>query len=248
MRLILLLLISLNFVFANRQDNLFSEANELYKNQEFRKAIELYNEVKHNGYTSPELFYNLGNAYYKTDQIGKAILNYEKALKINPTDEDIIFNLNIAKLKTVDKIDQVPEVFIVRSWRNLVESMDSNAWSYTSITVFFLFIFFIAVFIFSRTGTIKKLSFAVASFFLLFAIILSIASFEKLQIERDKNYAIILEPSVYIKSAPSDSSTDLFILHEGTKLNIITKDGNWLKFKLSDGSEGWIQSNTIGRI
>ncbi|MDC1068349.1 tetratricopeptide repeat protein [Candidatus Kapabacteria bacterium] len=248
MKYLFLFILSLYLVSASEADIEFSNANNLYKSGNFAEAIDSYIKIKDNGYQSPELYYNLANSYYKLDEIGLSILYYEKALKIHPNDEDILFNLNIAKLKTVDKIDNLPEIFIVKYWKQLVNTATSNTWSYISITIFFIFIISIAIFIFSNSSFYKKLFFAAGLVLLITSVLLSVASFQKLQIERDENSAIIVSPSVYVKSAPSESSTDLLILHEGTKINITTKDGEWRKFSLSDGTEGWVKASYIAII
>jgi tetratricopeptide (TPR) repeat protein len=245
MKLISIFLISLGILFAGEAEENFAKANEYYKSGEYAKAIDTYTTILNNGYRSSSLYFNLANSYYKLDEIGLAILYYEKAKKLNPTDEDIEFNLKIAQLKTVDKIDKVPEFYLSKLWKDIVGSMNSNMWSYISIIIFFLFVLSIAIFIFSRSPVIKKAFFALGVIFMVSAITLSIASYQRLSIDLEENTAIITVPSVYVKSAPSDSSTDLLILHEGTKINILAKDGDWRKFKLTDGTEGWLHSNAI---
>lgn len=58
--------------------------------------------------------------------------------------------------------------------------------------------------------------------------------------------AIIMAPSVTVKSTPNQSGTDLFILHEGRK--VIIKDNTmkeWKEIKLEDGNVGWVPTNVI---
>ena len=61
--------------------------------------------------------------------------------------------------------------------------------------------------------------------------------------------AIVTAPSVTVKSTPAKNGTDLFILHEGTKVNIT--DGSmrgWLEIRIADGKEGWIERNKLEEI
>ena len=51
---------------------------------------------------------------------------------------------------------------------------------------------------------------------------------------------IILAPSVVVRSSPSESGTELFILHEGTKIKVNEEVSGWQNIKLIDGREGWI--------
>ena len=54
--------------------------------------------------------------------------------------------------------------------------------------------------------------------------------------------AVIFAPSVNGKSSPDNSGTDLFVLHEGSKVTIEDNLGEWYEIKLSDGNKGWVPS------
>ena len=48
-----------------------------------------------------------------------------------------------------------------------------------------------------------------------------------------------------ISSSPDEKGTDLFMLHEGTKVSLIGKEGDWMEIRLSDGNEGWAELRHI---
>lgn len=58
--------------------------------------------------------------------------------------------------------------------------------------------------------------------------------------------AIVMQPSVTVKSTPNESGTDLFVLHEGTKvyINDNTMKG-WKEVSLEDGNRGWVPTESI---
>ena len=61
--------------------------------------------------------------------------------------------------------------------------------------------------------------------------------------------AIIMEPSVTVRSTPSTSGTELFILHEGKKVTI--KDDSmkdWKEIEIEDGNIGWLPASAIEQI
>ena len=64
----------------------------------------------------------------------------------------------------------------------------------------------------------------------------------------DSHKAIIYNPVVSGKSSPDNSGTDLFVLHEGTKVSIEDEVGEWLKIRLSDGNVGWVPINSLNII
>jgi uncharacterized protein YgiM (DUF1202 family) len=61
--------------------------------------------------------------------------------------------------------------------------------------------------------------------------------------------AIIMAPAATVKSTPAKQGTDLFILHEGTKVTI-TDDSmkEWREIRLADGKEGWIERSQLELI
>ena len=76
----------------------------------------------------PNVYYNLGNSYYKIGEIAKAVLNYERALLLQPGNADIRANLEVARAKTIDKVEPVPEVFFVSWIKSLTNSMSVDAY------------------------------------------------------------------------------------------------------------------------
>jgi SH3-like domain-containing protein len=62
--------------------------------------------------------------------------------------------------------------------------------------------------------------------------------------ERDE--AIIMRPVISVKSSPSaETSQDLFILNEGTKVRVSDEVGSWNNIELADGRQGWLQTSDI---
>jgi SH3-like domain-containing protein len=58
--------------------------------------------------------------------------------------------------------------------------------------------------------------------------------------------AIVMRPVSSVKSSPAaESSQDLFVLHEGTKVNILDQVGSWSNIELADGRQGWIKASDI---
>ena len=58
--------------------------------------------------------------------------------------------------------------------------------------------------------------------------------------------AIVMRPVVSVKSSPStEAAQDLFILHEGTKVEILDQVGSWSNIELADGRQGWIRTSEI---
>ncbi len=230
------------------QTDLLQKGNELYAKDEFKQAIDVYNQLLMTNLESPEVYFNLGNAYYKTGQYTLSILNYERAKLLSPDDEDIDFNLQVANQHVVDSIQELPGVFIVRWWDSLVNSQTTDAWAIISLISFILFLTLAGLYFFSRTADIRRISFWSACF--LITITLFSWSFAARQKGRMVNhsFAIVMQPTVTVKSSPSEKGTNLFVVHEGLKVKITDQLGDWLEIRLADGNKGWLLTESIERI
>lgn len=223
-----------------------AEADSAYFKGNYADAIALYEGILKRGKESSELYYNLGNSYYKSKDMAKAILNYERALLLNPGDGDIKFNLKLAQNKTVDNIVPVSEIFLVTWIRSLTDRMGEKGWAKIALASFILALAMIALYIFSQKVGWKKIGFVAAVILVAVCIFSNVfASIQKSDLVHRED-AIIMSPSVTARSTPNESGTELFILHEGTKVRI--KDNTmkeWKEVQLEDGNVGWIPANTI---
>lgn len=221
-------------------------ADEAYANGDYQLAIQLYEQILETQGEAAAIYYNLGNSYYKGTNIAKAILNYERALLLAPGDADIRFNLDLAKSKTVDKITPLSEIFFITWIKSIANLLNSDVWAIIAVVFFLSFIFLICIYLFVKKLVVRKFAFFLSLLSLLLCVVSNFAASYQKGIREDKNSAIVMQPSVTIKSTPDNSGTDLFILHEGCKVEI--KDNSmreWKEIRLEDGNVGWIPANAI---
>jgi tetratricopeptide (TPR) repeat protein len=231
---------------AETNKNLFDAANKTYKAGHYTEAIEQYTLLVSKGAQSTELYYNLGNAYYKDHQIGLAILSYEKAIKLSPDDEDTRQNLRLANSKITDRITPVQELSIVTSWRHFKNKHSSTTWAIWSIVLVWAALLCMAFYLFA--ASLRRAGFYTGVLFLAISCWLVYMGYMRYQVETHPDMAILTTSNTYVKSAPNTTGTDLFIIHEGIKLNILDQVGEWVKVRLLDGKVGWIPRNTFAMI
>lgn len=222
-----------------------AEGDSAYIKNDFASAIQIYESLLQQG-EAPEIYYNLGNCYYKTGDIARAILNYERALLLSPGNTDIRANLEIARSKAIDKVTPVPEIFFITWIKSLVNSQSSDAWARTGIISFLLLLVSLAIFFFTQHIKWKKIGFSAAILFLIVTVLSNLFASQQKSYLTNRNDAIILSPSVTVRSTPSESGTSLFVLHEGRKVEI--KDNSmreWKEIRLEDGKVGWVPSSSI---
>lgn len=248
--LALLVLMSLPFA-AEAQDkgyvdSLWNAANQAYTEGRWSDAIDGYGLISGMGLESAALYCNTGDAYFKDGNVAKAILYYERALKLDPSYSDARFNLELLNSGIQDRIDPVPE-FLLKAWtRDLCYIMDSDAWAVCFIVFFALTLAMALLFILAPTAGGRRTGFFTGLVMLVIATLsLTFSIWQKRDSMRADD-AVVMRPVTSVKSSPSsESSTDLFIIHEGTKVKIIDAVGQWNNIELADGRQGWIPSGDI---
>ncbi|MBR2370104.1 MAG: tetratricopeptide repeat protein [Paludibacteraceae bacterium] len=221
------------------------KAEEAYAASDYDKALEIYKSVLDKGYESADLYYNVANCFYRKGELAPSILNYERALRIDPSHEDAKHNLSLAESKTVDNIDTLGRVFLVDWWNSFSNLTSADSWAFISIVLFIITLVSLSVYIFVRKIWVRKLGFSVAVIALFFTIISFCSAYTRYNVETSKNQAIVFSQTVTIKSSPDNSGNNLFILHEGTKVNIKSRLGEWVEIITSDGNSGWLPANAI---
>ena len=225
-----------------------SEADSAYVRGQYQQAIADYEALLKQG-GSAELYYNLGNAYYRTENVTKAVLNYERALQLSPGDRDIRFNLQIARSKTIDKIVPESEMFFITWYHALVNLMSVDAWARVALISLALVIVLLLVYLFASRIWLRKVGFFCGLVLLVLFVLSNIFAWQQKQNLLFRKGAIIMEPSVTVKSTPAKNGTDLFILHEGTKVSITDSSmRGWLEIRIADGKEGWVERNKLEEI
>jgi tetratricopeptide (TPR) repeat protein len=220
-------------------------ADSAYAQGKYQQAIKDYEELLKQG-VSAELYYNLGNAYYRTEDITHAVLNYERALLLSPGDRDIRFNLQMARSKTIDKITPETEMFFVTWYRSLVNLMSVDAWAVTALLSLALAIVLVLLYLFADRIWLQKIGFFGFIVLLLVFILSNVLAHAQKQELVNRSGAIIIGAAVNVKSTPAKNGTDLFILHEGTKVEIT--DGamkDWKRVRMADGKDGWVEAKDL---
>ena len=236
---------SLQQISSNIEDATKAEGDSAYMKNDYASAIQIYEALLNRG-EAADIYYNLGNSYYKAGDIAKAILNYERALLLQPGNGDIRANLEIARSKTVDKVEPVPEIFFVSWTKSLINSMSVDSWAVCGVVCFILLIVSLYLFIFSKQIVLKKAGFISGIVFLAVTILANVFANQQKDELTNRNSAIVINPSVTVRSTPSESGTSLFILHEGHKVGV--KDGSmkdWKEIRLEDGKVGWVPASAI---
>jgi tetratricopeptide (TPR) repeat protein len=240
------ILITFGIVFSADSRSLFEEGNKYFQAEDYKKAIDSYTQILNQGLESPEVYFNLGNAYYKAGESAMAILNYERALKLRPRDQDIQTNLNLANRTIVDRVEPPPMLFFWR-WMNAIrDNMTANEWGKWCIITLWIAVVGIALAVFRRRGLLQQPIRYLAGVLIVIWIIFFAGYLWKSHYDHNTVQAIVTTQKVEVLSAPDETGTVLFDLHEGIKINVLRNVPGWSEISLPDPQKrGWLPQDTM---
>jgi tetratricopeptide (TPR) repeat protein len=229
-------------------DSLYQKASELYESGKYESALAAYREIITSGFEAPDLYYNMGNAAFRSNNIGHAVLYYEKALKLDPSHQDATHNLEFVSRYKVDAFEEVPELFI-RTWISAaVDALPERTWSILALLGFVLTLACLLLYLFAKGLTLKKTGFFAALVGLILFIFTISAALTQHRGIVQPEFGIIISPSVIVRSTPSESGIELFILHEGARIRANEQVTGWYNIRIIDGREGWVRTGDFEHI
>ncbi|MEY4876298.1 MAG: hypothetical protein RL708_1447 [Bacteroidota bacterium] len=244
--LFVFLFLGYQYVKADKANTVWQLANHAYQSKNYAAAINLYDSMMKKNISNAELYYNAGNAYFKNHQMGMAVWCYEKAHQLAPNDEDIEINLKISNLRLIDKFDATPDFFLFLYWKNMLHFFSTKIWCIIAISFLWLMLIGWLLYYFSFSYTIAGRRLIWLG--LILGILFLFISWQSNLLSSHTKSAIIISSNITVKSAPDESSTDLFVLHEGTKVVEIKLSNGWQNIRLSDGKVGWCLASNLKEI
>lgn len=229
-------------------EELWNSANAAYNEGNFEKAATEYEQILMQSLHSAALYYNLANAYFKQGELGKALLNYNRALRIAPSDEDIRHNQEYAEKMTKDSIEKLPEFFLSTWLRQVRGAMSCTAWTILSLVMLVVALTMGLVYLLSQRMSLRKVGFYTMAIAALLFVVSSAFALSQRNMLINRTEAIVMSSAASVKSSPDRSATELFVLHEGTKVSIGETIDGWAEVRIADGRKGWIEDKRIERI
>ncbi len=226
----------------------YQQGNEAMQKGAADEAIAAYESALRTGYESAELYYNLGNAYFRTQALGKSVLNYERAKALKPNDPDVLFNLELAQMRVVDKLASPPDFFAVKVWSTIKNGLSAGQWGLLALVLFNLLV---AVLIIRLLVSHSGLRAAAGYLFvplLVLALLAGTLFWFSAQDAKNRRYGIIMLHKVSVVSSPASDATQVFDLHEGTKVRVADHSGAYIKVSLPDGKVGWMTRDGVEEI
>ena len=232
--------------YAQSPDSLWNAGVSAYTAGNYAEALDSWQALEGQGLVSDELYTNIADAFFKQDDIARAILYYNRALSLNPSNADARHNLQFTRAQVRDRIDRVPEFFLITVLRNLRSGLSSNAWAALSLLFFAAVLAMLLLYLLARRVSLRRTGFYAGIASLLLCIAFFAFAYGQKKDFLTKDGAVVSVPSVSVGSAPSSADFKaLFVLHEGTELRVSDILGDWAKVELPDGRQGWLRKENI---
>ena len=224
------------------------QADSAYARADYETAVKLYGKLAEQNPTT-DVCYNLGCAYYRIDDIAHSVLWFERALKLSPSDKEVLFNLEMARTKTIDKIIPQHEFILFTYFHQVTSWFSLRTWTTIALLSFVLMLVSLLVFWASGSVTTRKFTFSSAVVLLLLCILSNVCATQQRTFKQTHTSGIITSPAVTVKSTPADNGNDLFVLHEGSKVEILDSSlKEWCEVSIADGKVGWIPKKSFDLI
>ncbi|MGA0374212.1 MAG: tetratricopeptide repeat protein [Flavobacteriaceae bacterium] len=230
---------------GQEKETTFENANSAYNAGQYENAVMLYKEILESGQHSAELYFNLANSYYRLNQVGESIFYFEKAKQLNPTDDDINVNSNFAQNMAIDAVEVLPKSQITQLREKTIDLFSQDAWAYFIILLAWFLVFFWGLYLWNKVPVIKRT-------FFIFSLVLGLLLMGSLSIAvikssktADTTYGILFNKKIEVWAEPNSRAEVLFLLHQGTKVQMLDQLQEWRKIRIANGSEGWIKNGRV---
>jgi len=234
-----------NYTFGQSPSVVFENANTAYNNAKYEKAVSLYKEILDQGEHSAALYYNLANCYYRLNNVGESVFYYEKAQLLNPNDQDIKVNAAFAQNMAIDAVELLPQTQLTHMKNSFFNSFSTEGWAILAVVLAWLFALFIGLYLWNKAPFLKRTFFILAILSSLLLVSSISISFMKSSTEESTICGILFSEKIDVWAEPNSRSEVLFLLHEGTKVQLLDALQEWQKIKIANGSEGWIKGGNI---
>ncbi len=228
------------------QQPLFDEGNRLYQEGDFAGAVASYGAVLDGGFESAEVYYNLANAHFRLGQLGEAVLNYERAARLDPANDDIRTNLALVNQSLLDRIEPMPRFWLLSAFDWWMGLIPRGALAGLAGASHLLLGAVLVMVVLRRPAGWRRMLVRSAYAAGLVTVVLGATLLVRETGLAAPEEAVVMAAEARVLSAPSEEGgLTVFTLHEGTKVRVDRRAGDWVEIVLADGKVGWLPADVL---
>ena len=160
-------------------------------------------------------------------------------------DEDININSAFAQNMAIDAVEVLPKSQFTLMEEKTIELFSQEGWAYVIVFMAWLLVFFWGLYLWNKAPVIKRTFFVstlVLGLLLIGSLFIAVV---KSSITAETTYGILFDEKIEVWAEPNSRAEVLFLLHEGTKVQMFDQLQEWQKIRIANGSEGWIKNAKV---
>mgnify|MGYP001966223540 CR=1 FL=1 len=218
----------------------FLTTNSLFHKGKYEEALKGYAQLIDHYPNNGHLYYNQGNVYLRLGQLGAALAAYRQALVYLPRHQDLKANLAYARSLTKDDILPLEPHPLLRTLFFWHYSFNLIALGIAFLLINFIFWLTMLLRLYWRQNELLRWSmFASLLFVISFALSITIRHFAAPTI------ALVNAPEIEVYAANRVDSVVRFKLHAGSEVAVVAENNNWLRIRISDTEQGWLEKDNV---
>lgn len=220
---------------------LFQKANESFVQNDYKKAIESYQEVESLGFESSNLYFNRARSHYELNERVMALIYLERCLKISPSHEEALSAKKAIINQLENPIVNYIEVGFKQKWISWFNFLSANIWSY----LFVLSLLVLLIINFVSLKSLIKIPFFVKILTAILCTVLFVNACSISNAETAHDFGLVNTNSAKIYSTADLESTVKNEVTEAQKLKILDNIAEWYKIQLPNRETGWILKDQL---
>lgn len=243
----LLLLVACGIARAETVDQAYAKALEDYYAGRYKRAAAAMERIVAVPINNEDLHFNLGCTYFRLGKPGNAIYHFEKSLALNPAAEDARFNLKTVRSMVAAKIkDEIKGASGDPWWTRLVKSLGARAWVVLFLVLWWLTFGILFLLRYVSPGPARSGLIAGNTFVAILALVGGLMLAGRVYLDQRVVSGIVLPDRMTVHEGPANSTKVTFKVHAGLKVRIQAHEEGWVRIRLANGLEGWVEEREIG--
>lgn len=239
--LILLLFLMASLIVADPQQTA-QQADAAYLAGDYATAIDLYESLVSEGFTNADIYHNLASAYFESDDLGRALLNFQRAQRFAPRDFDINKGIALARALRVDVLGD--ETALIDN----IAGVTSGLLTTTELSIL-TFLLWVGWFSLLMAWIFRRDRFRLWLIGLgIVVIVMLTLLLGRLYAEQNRPAAVVTAFTAQAMSGPGEEYVSLYLLYSGAEARILEIQGEWTRFILPDGRQGWMRLEALEKV
>jgi tetratricopeptide (TPR) repeat protein len=222
---------------------LLAQGNDAFFSGKHDEAIAAYQKLVDHQMGGADVLFNLGTAQLAKGDLGQAVLQLERARRQERAD-DIETNLSLAQQRAVDQV--VGGVGETPFLERLAHATDARL-----VGGAFLVFWWLAFALWwarAKVASGRLLLTALSMVLFVGAIGTGGVTAAQWYVARNVTEGVVQAQTIKVREQPSENGRVIFEVHAGLKVRLLDESGKFVRLRLSNGVEGWMEKEGVARL